>query len=287
MNIIRRVTDMQRESDRLRAAGASIGFVPTMGYLHEGHLDLLRIAISRCDISVCSIFVNPTQFGRDEDLARYPRDFERDCALIEALGCDILFAPDESEMYPEGDCTFVHVDHLTNTLEGAFRPTHFRGVTTVVTKLFLAVRPQLAVFGQKDAQQVAVIRRMTRDLHFGVEIAVAPIRREKDGLAMSSRNTYLGEDERREALALFRSLQRARKLHDDGERSAANIQRFVAEEILRSGTMTLDYAAVVHPDTMEQIEDEIHGAALVVVAARIGSTRLIDNTFLGSEGSSS
>ena len=278
---------MQDESDRIRRDGNTIGFVPTMGFLHEGHLDLLRLAIRRCDVTVCSIFVNPTQFGKEEDLARYPRDFERDRTLIEALACDILFTPDETEMYPEGYSTWVHVEGCTESLEGAFRPTHFRGVTTVVSTLFLAVRPHLAVFGQKDAQQLAVIRRMTRDLHFGVEIVAAPIRREKDGLAMSSRNTYLDEHERREALALFRSLQRAQHMYSEGERDAARIGDAVAEEILRSGALTLDYAAVVHPDTMERIDGVIDTPALVVIAARIGSTRLIDNIVLGSEGTSS
>lgn len=283
MHIIRSIEEMQREADSHRAAGAVIGFVPTMGFLHEGHLDLLRLARRRSDVTVCSIFVNPTQFGEGEDLARYPRDFDRDCRLLEAEGCDIVFAPGVAEMYPEGDTTWVQVEGLTNVLEGAFRPTHFRGVTTVVAKLFHAVRPHLAAFGQKDAQQVAVIRRMTRDLRFGVEIAVAPIRREKDGLAMSSRNTYLDKDERKEALALYRSLQTAQRLFSGGERRPEFIQRVVEEEILRSGAMKLDYTAVVHPDSMQPYEGAIDGPALVAVAARIGSTRLIDNTVLGEE----
>ena len=283
MHIIRTVDDMQREADRRRAAGDRIGFVPTMGYLHEGHLDLLRLARQRSDVTVCSIFVNPTQFGEGEDLDRYPRDFDRDVSLLEAHGCDIVFAPGVEEMYPPHDVTWVEVRELSEILEGACRPTHFRGVTTVVAKLFHAVRPHLAVFGQKDAQQVAVIRRMMRDLHFGVEIAVAPIRREKDGLAMSSRNTYLDKDERLEALALYRALQTAQRLYDRGERRPEFIRRAVEEEILRSGAMELDYAAVVHPDSMEPHEHAIDGSALVAVAARIGSTRLIDNTVLGEE----
>lgn len=274
---------MQREADRHRAAGESIGFVPTMGYLHEGHLDLLRLARRRCDVTVCSIFVNPTQFGKDEDLDRYPRDFDRDCSLLEREGCDIVFAPGVEDMYPAGGATWVEVQGLTDVLEGAFRPTHFRGVTTVVAKLFHAVRPHIAVFGQKDAQQVAVIRHMTRDLRFGVDIAVAPIRREKDGLAMSSRNTYLNTNERKEALALYRSLQTAEQLYSGGERRPEFIQRAVEEEILRSGAMELDYAAVVHPDSMKPHEGAIDGPALVAVAARMGSTRLIDNTVLGEE----
>ena len=287
MIVITSISDMQRESDRLRTAGKTIGFVPTMGYLHEGHLDLLRMAARHSDAVIMSIFVNPTQFGQGEDLARYPRDFERDRSLAEEAGCDVIFAPEADAMYPPCDSTWVNVDQLDSAFEGASRPTHFRGVTTVVTKLFHIVRPHIAVFGQKDAQQAAIIRKMTRDLHFGVDIRIAPIRREIDGLAMSSRNTYLSEHERVEALALSRSLRIAESLVAQGERRIDALFRAVEKEICRSGSIQLDYIGIVDPDTFLPITGDIGQQALIAVAARVGTTRLIDNIILGNEATPS
>ncbi|MDT8323127.1 MAG: pantoate--beta-alanine ligase [Bacteroidota bacterium] len=283
MIVIHTIRTMQEESERLRAAGQRIGFVPTMGYLHEGHLDLLRLAGRHADLVVMSIFVNPTQFAAGEDLDRYPRDFARDRELAAQAGCDIIFAPSAEEMYPDGDSSWIFVDEIGATLEGAFRPTHFRGVTTVVGKLFHIVRPHCAVFGQKDAQQAAIIRRMTRDLHFGIDIRVAPIRRENDGLAMSSRNTYLSKQERVEALALSRSLLAAESLFAEGERRSIALYRAVEAEICRSGGVQLDYIGIVDPDSFRPIEGEVGRKALIAVAARVGSTRLIDNIILGNE----
>lgn len=273
---------MQETADRLRAEGKRIAFVPTMGYLHEGHLDLLRLARQHGDIVVMSIFVNPTQFAEGEDLERYPRDLARDRELAEAAGCDIIFTPTAGEMYPENDSSWVNVDRLGATLEGAHRPTHFRGVTTVVSKLFHIVRPHAAVFGQKDAQQAAIIRRMTTDLHFGIEIVVAPIRREPDGLAMSSRNTYLSDQERLEALALSRSLRSAEAMFLRGERHTETLRNAVEEEIMGSG-VTLDYVEVVDPATFLPIEGRIETTALIAIAGRVGKTRLIDNILLGKQ----
>ena len=283
MIIISDINEMQRLADEHRAGGRRIGFVPTMGFLHEGHLDLLRLARRASDIVVLSIFVNPTQFAAGEDLDRYPRDFERDCTLAESTGCDIVFAPKAAQMYPEGDASWIHVDPLGSSLEGASRPTHFRGVTTVVTKLFHIVRPHLSVFGQKDAQQAAIIRRMTRDLHFGIDIVIAPIRREPDGLAMSSRNTYLSDQDRREALALSHALQLARQKYDNGERRTAELRSTLLDELQRSGAVDLDYAAIVHPDTFEPAGEMITGRVLIAIAARVGKTRLIDNMTLGEK----
>jgi len=277
MIIIESIEEMQRAADRLRVASKRIGFVPTMGFLHEGHLDLLRLAKQRCDTSIMSIFVNPTQFAAGEDLSTYPRDFERDCRLAEAIGCDIVFAPEAEEMYPPNDSTWVQVEDVGKGLEGSVRPTHFRGVSTVVTKLFHIVRPHVAVFGQKDAQQAALIRRMTADLHFGIDIVIAPIRREPDGLAMSSRNTYLSNQERKEALALFRALEIANALFSKGERHVDTLRHAVEEEILRSGNVQLDYTAIVDPDSFLPVEGNIERKALIAVAARVGKTRLIDN----------
>ncbi|HID10262.1 MAG TPA: pantoate--beta-alanine ligase, partial [Candidatus Latescibacteria bacterium] len=218
MEKIERIRDMQAWSDEVRARGERIGFVPTMGYLHEGHLSLVRLAKERSDRIVVSIFVNPIQFGPQEDYNRYPRDLKRDLRVLRDLGVDAAFVPSVEEMYPEGFCTYVHVEGLTEGLCGAFRPGHFRGVTTVVTKLFLAVRPHVAAFGQKDAQQAFVIKRMVRDLNMDVEIVVGPTVREEDGLAMSSRNMYLSPDERRQATVLYRALMRAKAMVEAGER---------------------------------------------------------------------
>ncbi len=274
---------MQREAERLRVEGRRIGFVPTMGALHEGHLDLLRLCRRNCDVVVMSIFVNPSQFGENEDFSRYPRDLERDAALAKANGCDILFTPEAGEVYPPAYATWIQVDGLSAVLEGRFRPTHFRGVATIVTKLFLMVRPHCAVFGQKDAQQATIIRRMVRDLHLDIELLIAPTRREPDGLAMSSRNSYLSESGRTEALAISRSLRLAEHYVAEGGRDAEAIRTLVTKELLRIGALTIDYVAVVDAESLEELQTITARPALIAVAVRIENTRLIDNVIVSAE----
>jgi pantoate--beta-alanine ligase len=266
-----------------------------MGALHEGHVSLVRAAKASCDVVAASIFVNPTQFGPTEDLAKYPRSFERDCELLEREGVELLFAPAVEEMYPNSNAadksvrptlgstlvTWVTVEGLSDRLDGRSRPGHFRGVTTVVAKLFHIVDPDAAFFGQKDAAQVAIIRRMVRDLNLAVEIVVCPIVREADGLAMSSRNAYLDPEQRRRALALHRSLLRVERLVDEGERDADRLAAAGRKEFASEGSVRLDYFEIVNPDTLDPVEDVSHGA-LVAVAAYVGSTRLIDNLVIGN-----
>ena len=261
-------------------SGKTLGFVPTMGALHEGHLSLVRAAKARCDITAVSIFVNPLQFAPTEDLAKYPRPLERDAGLLEQLGVDLLFLPTADEMYPAGAQTYVLVDDLSNKLDGASRPGHFRGVATVVTKLFEIVRPDYAFFGQKDAAQVAVLRKLVNDLDMDVEIVVCPIVREKDGLAMSSRNVYLTPEQRQQALVLQRSLLRVQTLAE-GERNAAKLIEVGKHVIAEEPAARLDYFAVVDPNTLDPVADITRGA-LVAVAAYFGTTRLIDNIVLSS-----
>ena len=272
---------MRAESRAIRGAGKRLGFVPTMGALHEGHLSLVRAARSSSDLVAASIFVNPTQFGANEDLAKYPRSFERDRELLQGERVELLFAPSVEEMYPAGAVTWVTVEGLSDKLDGRSRPGHFRGVTTVVAKLFHVVQPDAAFFGQKDAAQVAIIRRMVRDLNLPVEIAVCPIVRAADGLAMSSRNAYLDPDERKRALVLQRSLLRAEHLAETGERNAARLVAAGREEIDKESSVRLDYFVIVNPDTLDPLED-ISGGGLVAVAAVVGGTRLIDNILLGN-----
>jgi len=272
---------MRAESRAIRGAGKRLGFVPTMGALHEGHLSLVRAARSSSDLVVASIFVNPTQFGANEDLAKYPRSFERDRELLQGERVELLFAPSVEEMYPAGAVTWVTVEGLSDKLDGRSRPGHFRGVTTVVAKLFHVVQPDAAFFGQKDAAQVAIIRRMVRDLNLPVEIVVCPIVRAADGLAMSSRNAYLDPDERKRALVLQRSLLRAEHLAETGERNAARLVAAGREEIDKESSVRLDYFEIVNPDTLDPLED-ISGGGLVAVAAVVGGTRLIDNILLGN-----
>ncbi len=279
MKIISKIQEMQKESDALRQAGKMIGFVPTMGYLHEGHLSLIRLAKLRADVVVLSIFVNPTQFGPNEDFDRYPRDLERDERLARQEGVDILFCPSVEEMYPPGYCTWVNVEKLADILCGASRSGHFRGVTTVCTKLFLAVKPHFAVFGQKDAQQAVVIRRMVRDLNLGIDIIVAPIVREPDGLAMSSRNFYLSPEEKMSALVIPQSLRLAEDLVKQGERQAHRIISAMYEKISTQPQVRIDYIAVVHPETLEPLQ-QITSEALIAIAAYVGKARLIDNTIV-------
>ncbi len=263
--------------------GDVVGFVPTMGYLHEGHLSLIRIARARCDLLVVSIFVNPTQFGPNEDYNDYPRDLERDKALCEKEGVDVLFVPKVEEMYPEGFCTYVEVTgRMTEVLCGKYRPGHFRGVTTVVTKLFNIVMPHFAVFGQKDGQQLAVIKRMVRDLNLPVEIIAAPTVREQDGLAMSSRNEYLTPEERKVAPALYKSLLMAKKLIEQGERRSANIISAMRKYIEGAGPFRVQYIDIVDADTMEPL-DEVRGKVMIALAAFLGKARLIDNIVIDVE----
>lgn len=250
-----------------------------MGALHEGHLSLARAARVSSDIVAASIFVNPSQFGPNEDFAKYPRSFDRDKELLEREGVALLFAPSVEEMYPSGATTWVTVEELSNKLDGQSRPGHFRGVTTVVAKLFHIVEPDAAFFGQKDAAQVAIIRRMVRDLNLPVEIVVCPIVREPDGLAMSSRNAYLDPLQRKEALVLHRALMRVQKLFDNGERSAKRLVTAGREEFSAEQTVRLDYLEIVTPDTLTRVEDVSLGA-LVAIAAYVGETRLIDNLLL-------
>ncbi len=281
MRIITKVKEMQRVADELRREGKVIGVVPTMGYLHEGHLSLIRIAKEKSDVVITTIFVNPLQFAPHEDYDKYPRDFERDVKLAQSAGCDIIFYPSVEEMYPENFLTYVEVEKITKVLEGEFRPTHFRGVTTVVAKLFNITKPHIAVFGQKDAQQALIIKQMVRDLNFDIEIIVAPIVREADGLAMSSRNVYLSESERKDATVLYQSLKLAEKLVKEGERNPQNIVSQMEELIRSKPTAKIDYIAIVDPNTLEKVEKLEEGEEyLVAIAVRIGSTRLIDNTLV-------
>jgi pantoate--beta-alanine ligase len=279
MKIIRDVKGMQAVAERLHREGKRIGFVPTMGYFHEGHLSLVRIARKQADVVVVSIYVNPTQFGPNEDLNQYPRDFERDEALAEKEGVDILFYPDDSEMYPEGYLTYVHVNEITKLLCGASRPTHFQGVTTICTKLFHIIKPHFAVFGQKDYQQAIVIQRMVRDLNFDLEIVLGPIVREEDGLAMSSRNNYLSTEERKSALSLSRSLRMAEEMIHKGERSADVLIASIRKEIESRPGTKIDYVSIVHPETLRPL-DRIEGRAVIALAVFVGKTRLIDNVII-------
>jgi pantoate--beta-alanine ligase len=263
------------------APEGDVGLVPTMGYLHEGHLSLVRAARADNAHTVASIFVNPAQFGPNEDLARYPRDEAGDLELLRAAGVDAVFAPGVAEMYPDGYSTYIEVEGLTARLEGASRPTHFRGVTTVVLKLLNIVQPRRAYFGQKDAQQLAVIRRMVRDLDLDAEIVGLPIVREADGLALSSRNAYLQGDDRRTALVLSRALALAQRLFDGGERDADVIRAEMTAIIAAEPRAAIDYVSVSDAETLAEL-DEIDRRALVSLAVRIGGTRLIDNVVLGT-----
>ncbi|HVN20472.1 MAG TPA: pantoate--beta-alanine ligase [Dongiaceae bacterium] len=283
MRVFSTIAEMRNASRAARREGKRLGFVPTMGALHEGHLSLVRAARSASDVVAASIFVNPTQFGPNEDLAKYPRSFERDCELLEREGVEFVFAPSVEEMYPAGAVTWVIVEELSGKLDGRSRPGHFRGVTTVVSKLFHIVEPERAFFGQKDAAQVAIIRRMVRDLKLPVEIVVCPIVREPDGLAMSSRNAYLSADERKRALVLHRSLLRVQEMVGSGERDGARLIAAGKEEFAREVGVRLDYFEIVDPDELDPVQ-RISGRALVAVAAYVGTTRLIDNILLRVAG---
>jgi len=279
MKICKTIHDMHAACSALRHQGKRLGLVPTMGALHEGHLSLARAAKAQCDVVVVSIFVNPTQFGPNEDFSRYPRTFDRDCELLDKEGVDLIFAPSVDEMYPQGTVTYVTVEGLSDKLCGKSRPGHFRGVTTVVSKLFHIIEPDVAFFGQKDAAQAAIIRRMVRDLNMRVEIAVCPIVRELDALAMSSRNSYLNPQQRQSALVLYRSLMHIQELFGKGERTSAKLIAAAKEVLAGWPSVRLDYFEIVNPDTLDPVDDVSHGA-LVAVAAFVGTTRLIDNILL-------
>ena len=270
--------------EELRSARAildePVGLVPTMGFLHEGHLSLVRQAAQECASVVVSIFVNPTQFGPSEDLSAYPRDMERDLRLLEPLGVNLVWTPSPEIMYPDGYQTWVEVEALTGFLEGAQRPGHFRGVTTIVTKLFTGVQPARAYFGQKDAQQAVVIRQMTRDLNFPVEIVICPIVREPDGLAMSSRNTYLNPEQRQAATVLYRALNAAKDAYDLGERDAEKLRAIMRETIAAEPLAQMQYVSCADYDTLQELEI-ISSKALLSMAVFVGKTRLIDNIVLG------
>ena len=278
----RTADDLRRQVSAWRAAGETIGFVPTMGALHEGHLSLVKLARGRADRParvVASVFVNPTQFGPNEDFSRYPRQPEKDAALLEEAGCDLLFLPGVETIYPPGNATFVEPAGAAEGLEGTCRPGHFRGVATVVLALFNLVRADVAVFGEKDAQQLAVIRQMVRDLHLPVEIVPGPTLREADGLAMSSRNAYLSPEERRAATVLHRSLRAAEELIGAGERRADEVRRRLREVLNTEPLARVEYAEVVDAESFQPVEviDGRNGRLVLPLAVRVGGTRLIDN----------
>lgn len=282
MQIISDIQQMQSLTRSLRSTGKRIAFVPTMGFLHDGHASLLRAGRKLGDVLVLSIFVNPIQFGQNEDLDRYPRDMERDCGIAAECGVDIVFTPDAAGMYPPGFQTGVTVREISLPLCGASRPGHFDGVATVVTKLFNIVQPDLALFGRKDYQQLAVIRRMVSDLSMPVEIVGMPIVREADGLAMSSRNAYLTADQRNSALCLHRSIVAVRRLFAGGQRSAALLKRAVMEIVEQEPAVSIEYVEFRNGSTLEE-QEIVDNVTLLALAVKVGQTRLIDNTVLGEE----
>ncbi len=279
MEIIKDVKAMKAYVKAIKTKGETICLVPTMGYLHEGHLDLMRMGRPLADHLIISIFVNPTQFGAGEDLDKYPRDLPRDTRLAESVGVDCIFNPEAADMYPQGYATYVNVEGITEGLCGASRPGHFRGVTTVVAKLFNIIEPDISVFGEKDYQQLAVIRRMVEDLNMNVKVLAHRTVREEDGLAMSSRNKYLSPEERKNALVLNRSLGFARDRVRSGERSAAAIKSEVEKMIAGTPGCTIDYVEIVNPDLLTPLET-IGTRAVMAMAVRVGKTRLIDNITL-------
>ncbi|MBC9784236.1 pantoate--beta-alanine ligase [Heliobacterium chlorum] len=276
MRLISSVNEMMAWAKEQRRVGHTIGLVPTMGYLHEGHLALMRRAKENCEKVVVSIFVNPLQFGAGEDYEEYPRDLTRDSQLADSAGVDVIFAPAVKDMYPKGYSSFVEVEQVSDHLCGAARPGHFRGVTTVVSKLFNIVRPEIAFFGQKDAQQLAIIRRMVEDLNMGIAIVGVPIVREADGLALSSRNVYLSPAERKAALVLSQSLKKAKELIGEGEGEAERIRQAIIEVIEAEPLANIDYVQIVDNRFIQPME-RLEGECLIALAVRFGKTRLIDN----------
>lgn len=282
MKIVETIKEVREQVKEWKKQGLSVGLVPTMGYLHEGHKSLIDRAVSENDRVVVSVFVNPMQFGPTEDLESYPRDMERDAALCENAGAALVFHPEPSEMYEDDFSSFVDMNTLTGGLCGKTRPIHFRGVCTVVAKLFNIVTPDRAYFGQKDAQQLAVIRHMVSDLSFGIEIVGCPIIREEDGLAKSSRNTYFNEDERKAALILSQSLKEGEALIEAGERDVAKVKKAITDKINTEPLAKIDYVEVVDWKTLEPVE-KIDGQILTAIAVYIGKTRLIDNFIINSK----
>lgn len=282
MRVIESIKEMQSLCESLRLSGKRISFVPTMGYFHEGHLSLLKEARKTTDFVVVSIYVNPTQFGPKEDFSKYPRDFERDAQMARSVGVDVIFFPENTEMYPDAYQTYVDVEKVTQNLCGLSRTGHFRGVTTVCCKLFNIVKPHTAIFGKKDFQQLAAIKRMVSDLNLDLEIIGLPTFREPDGLAMSSRNVYLSKEERSSALKLVGALKLTQKLYADGERSAVVMMK-QAEKLIKSAEFTdIDYIKICDTATLEDV-NEIKGEAVMALAVKVGKTRLIDNSVLGEE----
>jgi pantoate--beta-alanine ligase len=279
MQVLSTVREMRSARRAVRQNGQSLGLVPTMGALHAGHIALVRAARAQCDVVAVSIFVNPTQFGPNEDFAKYPRTFEQDCALLEPEGVALVFAPQPEEMYPAGATTFVEVGGVGDRLDGASRPGHFRGVATVVAKLFHIVGPSKAFFGQKDAAQVAVLRSMVRDLNFDLELVICPTVREPDGLALSSRNRYLSASERRQALVLSHALNMVAATYNAGQNHVAPLLESGRSVMATEPNVSIDYLEIVDPDTLLPLTEARPGA-LVAVAAYVGATRLIDNTIL-------
>jgi pantoate--beta-alanine ligase len=277
MKLVETIPEMKKVR---RALQEPVGFVPTMGYLHEGHVSLVREAKKENKSVIVCIYVNPAQFGPKEDLSKYPRDLKRDLAMLEKVGTDVVFFPSDKEMYPSNYDTWVEVDKLTKRLEGASRPTHFRGVTTIVNKLFNIVEADSAYFGQKDAQQALVIQKMVKDLNMNVRVIVCPTIREPDGLAMSSRNVYLTPEQRKQATILNRSLQLAKDLYDKGERNAPKIKQQMTELIQKEPLAVIDYINITNPETLEEL-DTIQGKALVSMVVIFGNTRLLDNVIIG------
>ncbi len=278
MQIIKTVEEMKKYSEEQREKGKIIGFVPTMGYLHEGHLSLMKIAKKECDLVIVSIYVNPTQFGPTEDLAKYPRDFEKDKKLCEDVGVDIIFYPSDKDMYPEGYLTFVKVEKMSEKLCGIARPTHFKGVTTIVLKLFNIVKPHKAYFGLKDYQQFIIIKKMVDDLNVDVEMIGCPIFREKDDLAMSSRNFYLNPEERKQATILSQSLQNAKKLFFEGETDSEKLKKII-KDMINKTIGKIDYVEIFSPKSLEPVKKTSKGD-VIALAVFFGKTRLIDNVIL-------
>jgi pantoate--beta-alanine ligase len=282
MEVIVQAKEMQRRSEQRRREGMTIAFVPTMGYLHKGHLSLMQEGRKRGDVLVTSIFVNPTQFGPGEDYDKYPRDLKQDLKLVQGVGVDIVFTPSVADMYPDGFQTLVEVERVTQNLCGISRPHHFRGVTSVVAKLFNIVKHHLAFFGQKDYQQLIAIKRMVKDLNMDIEVVGMPTIREPDGLAMSSRNAFLNPKKRKEAARLYQSLLKGKELFAQGERGAATILQEVRRIIEEEKSAVIDYVKICDAHTLEDIE-EIKGEAIIALAVKMGKTRLIDNIILKEE----
>ncbi|GMQ60400.1 pantoate--beta-alanine ligase [Vallitalea sediminicola] len=276
MKILNDINELRKHLEIYRTEGKTIGLVPTMGYLHEGHISLVEKSVTDNDITVLSIYVNPTQFGPNEDLDKYPRDIENDKKLAKEAGVDVIFIPTNSVMYQDNHTTYINVNKLTNNLCGKSRPTHFRGVTTIVTKLFNIVQPNRAYFGQKDAQQAIVIKKMVKDLNIFIDIIICPIIRENDGLALSSRNTYLSIKDRKQATILYQSIQESEECIKSGEHSATIIKDIIRKMIEEKPSATIDYISIVNEDTLEDI-DYIKGNILIALAVKFGRTRLIDN----------